>query len=389
MPSKKTTNDQPDRRPLRMDNTAVGAFRRTVIGRLRKRLDEIEAATWVEMLRQIPEYGTVPEKLREDVRGTIRTTTVWTMDVLVHPRAMTADERDVLRGIGTNRAAHGLSLRSVEGAIQAGTVVGWGFLVEEALHEAGTPASIRGLGEMAADLLRFRNEVHTEMGAGFLEGQAASLKQRIRARAEVLQDLLGGGALHNEAELVRRAKDCGIDLRPSMGLLLVAVAANGDARFLPRSEVAALVRRLPAAIEAVEHMDEPACVVLLHPCLKATSWAAVQAAAQEIAEERRLIVLTTTPVAGPLAIHKTYGQARPALTLARKLSRRPRALAFDDLTLYTLLDSADERARNRLLRQYLSPRRQSGVLVTVEGSGHVIHKEVPSGTHRIGACQAS
>jgi hypothetical protein len=337
-----------------VDNIAVGAFRRAVVGRLRSRLDEIEAATWTEMLEQIPEYRTLGAELMWEMRAALRTTATWTLDVLAKPRGMTPDERDQLRRIGADRAKQGVSLRSLETGIQCATVVGWRYVAEESMDEPPTRAAVKGMGEMAADLFRFINEVHAEISAGYVEGQAASLKQRIRARAEVLQDLLGG-ALHNQAELVRRAKESGLDLRPPMGLLLVAVAPQGDARFLPRSEVAALLRRLPAAIEAGEHTDEPACVTLMHPCSKADDWATVRAATEEIAEERRLIILTTTPAIGPLAIHKSYVEARAALALARRVSRRPRALAVADLTLYTLLDSADERAANQLLRQHLGP----------------------------------
>ncbi|MHB8510437.1 MAG: PucR family transcriptional regulator [Candidatus Dormibacteria bacterium] len=213
---------------------------------------------------------------------------------------------------------------------------------------------VSGMGEMAADLFRFINEVHAEMGAGYVDGQTASMTQWMRTRAEVLRDLLGG-ALHNQAEMVRRAKDSGLDLRPPMGLLLVAAAPQGDARFLPRSEVAALLRRLPQAIEAGEHSDEPACVILFYPSTTAEDWAAAQAGVQDIAKARRLIILSTPPVVGPLAIHKAYLEGRSALALARRVSRKPRFVAVEDMTLYSLLESADDRTRGQFLRRHLDP----------------------------------
>ncbi|HEV3230672.1 MAG TPA: helix-turn-helix domain-containing protein [Candidatus Dormibacteraeota bacterium] len=330
----------------------MAEFRAEVLRRLSQGQAALADAIVARVFEEVAEYRALAaSEAREQARATVRETMATIIGLLAEDRALEQADRARLREAGAARADQGLLLESLHAAIRVATEAAWEAVLADAAQLPVSGASQMALGHLALDVFQVVGDITVALDAGYLERRSLRLHRRERAQAEVIDEVLRGD-FTDEADVVARAAELGLDLDGPVGLLLVAAPGPANEDLVPRSAAAAIARRLPGAIDGGAQ-SAPAHVRLLLPGVDDSDWPGVIETVERIAAEERVLVLAQAPVDGPLQINQAYQRAEQRLPLARRVFLRRLVVPVSDLDVYSLLQAAPAAERRAFMRDVL------------------------------------
>jgi len=368
----------------------AGAVER-IIDDLEGRLDGIVTAIVETLRRDVTDYQG-PEAdpaLRESLEPATRRTLQMVLRLWRERRRLSPGDRVVMGMIGTQRAEQGIPLESLMAAVGLARGIGWTHTVEAARRLEATPETVRALGDMAAMLFDFVDDIRDAMASGHGRVEDSRAKARERTRSQVLDDLLSG-AFEEDDEIVVRARNFGFDLRRPHGLVLVTTARADQDRATIRTAVTALLPSLGNAAEVPMTADVTPHVAVVVP-LGTMTWDEVVEAVQKMSRTQRVTAVLAAPVAGARALHAAYRRARDLLPIAVSVFRKPHVVEADELVVYQILRGSRAEDRDDFLERTLGPvlhlpeMQRMPLLETLdalhEGNGHTETAAAMLGVH--------
>jgi sugar diacid utilization regulator len=316
-----------------------------LIGGLESTLDDMVATILRQMRAEIPAYAEITSLRRlEALHEAVRTLVELFFVTAREGRRLAPDELRVVAAVSADSGEQSISLQSVLSAVRLAMRVGWQCGVAQARGMSQSPGAVDALGEVAARLFDFVDDVSTTLTERHLADQQARVTNRERDRRTMLDDLLAG-AFPSEADIVTVAAEHGVDLGTDQ-LLLIVAAGSADARWTIRDATTRLSRRITGAVAIPVSGGSSPHAVILCPISGPEQRSAVLGIVDAVASAHGVLVLAGPGVLGPADVHRSYTRASEDLKLALSLHTKPGLVQADDLVVYRLLtgDPHDQRA---------------------------------------------
>jgi hypothetical protein len=257
---------------------------------------------------------------------------------LAEDRSLSSSEHALIRRIGARRAQVGLPLRELLEAAVVCKEVGWRELVEFAVAEGMSEASLKALFHFELRLSRSIDEIRVAMHEGY-ERHGRRARGQSRAWRLLLQTLLAGDA-QGDDELTRDAAALGRSLSAQHAVILVTCTSATRAR----QAALALTRRVPDCIGlgTAAGADAKNIPVVISP-LAPSDWQEVLAIASQIAQQLDAVMITAEPAPGPDGLRGACGRARASAQLVRNRQLEAGLIASESFDLELILSDPEYR----------------------------------------------
>lgn len=278
------------------------------------------------------------------------------------------DALDPLERLGRHLRTAGLGAEDVEACIEQAADRAVAGIVSGALGLPPSRRAVAGMGRAVQDTIGFVFQAKKALAGGWVDHERDAVEQA-QAERELFDDVLSG-LFATDAEMAKRAAAIGRDLAMPHGLLLAMTPGVDVPAGRLHAVQAALLARMPGAIEVPARTSPVAHAVVVVPAIDRELWDDVLVVAAEVAAGSFAMAIATDPVVGPIALHAAYQAATRAFELATRVGRAG-LMTMRDLVVYRALAGGSEEGR-ALVREVLglilerSPSKRAALFETLE-----------------------
>lgn len=253
----------------------------------------------------------------------------------------------------------------------------------------GAQSLLRAVGDQIleeADGVARERRVPGSIVSGFLR---SALKRQAVIQDEVVASLRSGydsehhrprdapdlcrrlllGHCHDEIELQREAKDCGLDLSRPLAVVVLAPADADRGEHALQAGAGMIAATHPGAMVALSNL-RPAHLVIVIPAPEPDMWSQYRAELGRIAEDCVIHALCYDPVSTPMELAAHYELARRDLRLPSIVALAPGALGARDLAFYRMCSGGPIEDRYQFVHSVvldlLADKKASTLLETLE-----------------------
>lgn len=325
----------------------------TLLERLSATVDDVVSAMAGAIRQEFPHYRKFNSEVEERAwREGLRATVMLFVDVATASRGLKGKELSPITAIGAARAEQGLPLDVVLGSVRLAMHVVLSAVRREAPADQLDLIEYEdAIDEISLRMTRFVNEVSTEISRGYFARSEERVTSLTRYRSQFGNDVLAGAFTSHEHASVT-GKRMGIDLPPTVGLILVAASGSVQA-----AVVAQIARTVPLVL-AVPMGAAPPHAVLIVRAASRCDWNVAVKAVTDTAGELNVTAILVPPCEGPQEWHMRYVQAARSLTLVGRFADGRSVLDAADLLPAQLVGSAALDTLQAIEREVLTPLRE-------------------------------
>ena len=344
-----------------------------VVAELQAEPDAMIGAVLDGMVANVGAYADLPDSDMAVVRqGVVHTVTTF-IGLLGERRRLSREEIEGITAIGAVRASQGVPLDDMLAAIRVAMRWGWAHILDRASTRPAGAALTAAIGRLAAEVFDYMQQAASAMTKGVDLHERSALRADVRARLDVVEELLSG-AFRSDDELRDRAAAHDIDIDVPHAVLVIGMSDALDDRVEPLREIKdAIVATVPGALDGSLRASPTVHAVVLLPApdgaVAPEPRQAVAAAAGAVA-----VTLLSSPEHGASALVGSYRRTAAALGAARRMGQAPGVFDPRTFSAHVLLASADEDTARTFADDVLGPvlalpdDARARVLATVEAA---------------------